>query len=584
MSTRSTGCNEFLSSAELEIPNMVGPKDVLRVEHASAELGPDDIVVEFGPWLGALSAIMGRRSKLHVVDAFRWDKSHARKVPDMAEIGASFRSSFEACMAARGIDVVIHETRFEGFEWQGGAVQLCVIDAPKTAIDLAFCLRAILPHMAPSAEILIKNAATPVYGDMVAYLARLLDEGALIADPQPIDRDVNMLAFKPGPQASEIADIDVEGAQIDAGPLLERLTLAPNHPLLLSDVYQAIGSGDFEAGYAALARMPKERKLVRAWEKIEMKHFQGKIDAIELSTFSEVLAGHCSLGDKPLPVAFHASHSQALRGFWVNNEDKDWRVQAFWPELLMRAQEFGYLNWPSKIREHVFGRDVLDVGCGPGLHGIGFLAAGAKSYVGLDPIIKPDRDRVKNLAMGGKTAFGFTPNQIAERLDNWRAEPSALGDEPEERKYDIAVLHNVTEHLMDLEGIFAGVALRLRPGGRILYNHHNYYSWNGHHTRPKKVDQIDPAEPGQRDVIDWAHVEFDAPAEHYISRGLNRIRLGELEEITERYFDVELSQDMRSGAKVGGGRLTSKIMQRYPYLSERDFQVQNLFCIATVKK
>jgi len=584
MSTRSTGCNEFITNADLPIPNMVGPKDFARIQEACKALGPESTVIEFGPWLGALSAVLAQNAKLHVVDAFKWEKSHASKLPELAAVGESFQEAFEATMKARGLDVGVHATEFSGFQWSGGALDLCLIDAPKKAADLALCLGAVLGNLSPGAPILIKNAATPAYSDMVSFLERLLAQGVLRAVPGLIDRDVNMLTFQPGPNAGDATLLNAALEEDDdVAALSTWVELAPDHPLHLGAIYRAIRQGDMPRAYRHLAQLPKERKLVRAWEKIEMKHLIGHGDPIEMSTFSEVLAGHCSTGDKPLPVAFHASPSQALSGFWVNNEKNDWRAQAFWPEILMRAQEFGYLNWPGKIREHVHGRDVLDVGCGPGLHGIGFLAAGAKSYLGLDPIIKPDRDRVKNLAQKGKMAFGWTPSQIAARLSPWRAEPVPLSDISAERSFDIAVLHNVTEHLHDLDGIFADIALRLRPGGKLLFNHHNYYSWNGHHTRPKKVDQIDKSDPAQANVVDWAHVEFDAPAAHYISRGLNRLRLHEVEEVTARYFDVEMSQDMPSGPREGAGRLTGKIMGKYPYLAERDFEVQNLLCIAQVR-
>ena len=246
------------------------------------------------------------------------------------------------------------------------------------------------------------------------------------------------------------------------------------------------------------------------------------------------------------PIAFNTSGAIAERAFWVNNHDKPWRGEAYQPRIISKAFDYGYMGWPSKVRDIVTGQDILDVGCGPGLHGIGYLVAGAKSYLGLDPIVKPDRDRVKNLTARTKEPFGWTPNQISELIAPWHVSPTAIGDTPAERRFDLATLHNVTEHLHELDAIFADVALRLRNGGKILYNHHNFYSWNGHHLPPKTVSQIDTSDPAQVEMMDWGHVEFQPDPQHYIARGLNRVRLDEIIAITEKYFDIEVQEEIPS--------------------------------------
>ena len=71
----------------------------------------------------------------------------------------------------------------------------------------------------------------------------------------------------------------------------------------------------------------------------------------------------------------------SLRAFWINNADKPWRARAFHPDVIERAHAFGYMNWANQVQDHVRGQSVLDVGCGPGLHGLGYLAAGANSYL-----------------------------------------------------------------------------------------------------------------------------------------------------------------------------------------------------------
>jgi SAM-dependent methyltransferase len=191
---------------------------------------------------------------------------------------------------------------------------------------------------------------------------------------------------------------------------------------------------------------------------------------------------------------------------------------------------------------------------------------------------------VKNLAAkSNKMPFGWTPAELSDMFEPWEVRPSAVEDLPEDRVYDLAVMHNVTEHLQNIESVFEAIAKRLKPGGKLLYNHHNFYSWNGHHLPPKRVEAIDLSVPEQVEMVDWGHVEYDPDPQHYIARGLNRIRLDDLIALTERLFDIEVSEEKLSRPETGLGRLTKEIRQRYPYLTDRDFETQNLLCIATVR-
>ena len=68
--------------------------------------------------------------------------------------------------------------------------------------------------------------------------------------------------------------------------------------------------------------------------------------------------------------------------------------------------------------------------------------------------------------------------------------------------FDVATLHNATEHLTDLPGVFASVARLLRPGEHLIFSHHNWFSWNGHHQEPKTAGRIDPDNTEQRRFVD----------------------------------------------------------------------------------
>ena len=55
----------------------------------------------------------------------------------------------------------------------------------------------------------------------------------------------------------------------------------------------------------------------------------------------------------------------------------------------------------------------------------------------------------------------------------------------------------------------------------------------GSYLPPKRVSDIKPGDPAQAEMMDWGHVEYDPAPEHYIARGLNRIRLDDLIALTE---------------------------------------------------
>ena len=564
---------------------MVTAADIDCVRRAVDELQPGSVTVEFGPWLGAFSTVIAGLTQLHVVDSFEWTRDHDRKVPGKVKPGDSFRILYESIIADHGQSVVVHEGAFDRFVWGGGPIDLVVIDAPKSAAMLKTCLASVLPHLRENGQILLKHGLSPLYTDMASYVAHLVAESVLALPDQTVEASCSVLRLLRGDRPERFDAVDESDlAPFSDDPFASTVHLDPNHGFRFYMVIIAARFADWSTALDHLSRMEPSLGLVRTWDKIEAALLKTTLDAGGLAKLSEVVAIHHARALKSkLPVAFHASGAIAQRGYWLNNAGNPWRGRAYRPDLIAQAYEFGYLGWPSKVRDIVTGKDILDIGCGPGLHGIGYLAAGAKSYLGLDPIVKPDADRVKNLTARTKEPFGWTPNQISELIEPWHVSPEAVGHTDETRRFDVATLHNVTEHLHELDDIFADVALRLRKGGKILYNHHNFYCWNGHHLPPKTIAQIDPSDPAQLEMIDWGHVEYEPTPEHYIARGLNRVRLDEIIAITKNYFDIEVIEEVPSRAETGANRLTEDIRQKYPYLQDRDLLTQNLFCIAKVR-
>ncbi|MEO1292874.1 MAG: class I SAM-dependent methyltransferase [Pseudomonadota bacterium] len=564
-----------------DLPRMVGDGDVALIASVASVLPPGAVAVEFGPWLGGLSVEIAPHADLHAVDSFVWTEDHDRRVPGLCAPGESFLAHYMAVLEELGLTATPHETLFEAFTWGGGPIDLVVIDGPKKARDLAPCLTAIWGSLKRDARILIKNGLKPFQTDVTAYLDAIVSDG----HAEPVGGDVpvssNILCLRP---LDTDRPLPAAAAGQASGALLSALDLAPEHPFRLAPIVEALGGGNAAAAYDALSRMPPERRLRRQWEKQEPQLRKMKVDRDLLATFSEMLAIHHAALPKALPEHFHQSGARALRGHWLNSAGRESRGRDFWPEVIQKSHAFGYLHWPSKVRAHVHGKAVLDIGCGPGLHGIGYLAAGATRYVGLDPIIEMGRDRVKNVAERRKEAFGWTPQQIADRLETWEVLGLSIEDFDADENFDIVTMHNVTEHLHGIEQVFGEIGRLLRDGGKLLFNHHNYYAWNGHHCRPKSVAELDASDPAQAELIDWRHIDIAPPPDHYISRGLNRIRLDALRALTERYFEIEVWDMRPSSPDVGGDRLTDSIRAAHPDLNDLDFLTQNVFCLATVRR
>lgn len=569
-----------------ELPRMTSARDIDLVTRISKDLPAESVIVEIGPWLGAISEILAPKGHLHVVDSFVWTGDHDKRVPALLNPGENFREIYQELMQVRALTVEVHEADFEAFRWDGGKIDLCLIDAPKKPAPLRDALLSVASGLHDGSRLLIKNANHSNYFAMMAYLQALIDQGVLSVLEADEEGSCNTVAFEVRLSEEDLTSV-LEQTPLEY-PARWRLVeggMGGLGPFQLSLICELIKSGRWTDAYEVLGRMPSSRRILRQWDKQESQLANAGADPEQLGWFAEIMSLQHTKGGLPAaPKSFRASAAMARRAYWTNNSDKPWRARAFHPDVFDRAHQFGYMKWINTVQEHIKGQSVLDVGCGPGLHGFGCLAAGASNYLGLDPIIKLDRDRVKNLsANSAKMEFGWTPAELSAMFEPWEVRATAVEELPEDRVFDIAVLHNVTEHLQGIESVFEAIALRLKPGGKILYNHHNFYCWNGHHLPPKGVSKIDLTDPAQREMVDWGHVDYDPSPDHYIARGLNRIRLDDLIALTERLFDVEIIEERPSRPETGLGRLTDEVRQRYPHLEDRDFETQNLFCIAKVK-
>ena len=205
---------------------------------------------------------------------------------------------------------------------------------------------------------------------------------------------------------------------------------------------------------------------------------------------------------------------------------------------------------------------------------------------GWTPTLDLDDNRIKDSSgLHGKFEESpWTPRRLMETLPGLTYFSGLTSDLPEGSDFDVLAMHNVTEHLMEIEPAFAEFATLIRPGGRIIFRHPNYYAWGGHHMKPRTLDEIVEGDPEQAKYMDWEHLHErpDWPAK--ITKKQNRIRPGELKSLVERHFEIELWQVRSSFENEGGKRLNSEILARNPDFTEEELLTQAIICVARKSK
>lgn len=388
-----------------------------------------------------------------------------------------------------------------------------------------------------------------------------------------------------------------------AAPLVDAfIAWRPRHVgarLLAARAHLALGRHDeAEAAVDAAASLepdrpavPRLRESIDAARRVaEVDRLIGVLDAGYLEArgagpTAELLDAARQLAAIPPGPSWPRDRRQATVAFFHFATDLEWALRNYDPHLIEVSTRFDYVTWPRRIQAHVRGRSVLDVGCGFGGFGMGFLIAGAREYTGLDPAMELDSTRAKNKRTRRWSDMGVTPRRIAEDLPAVRLLQSSSEDASLDDVFDTIALHNVTEHLMQLEEVLAGLVRLCAPGARVVLHHHNFYCWNGHHLAPNQPEQLDDADPEHLKVADWRHIGLvgELPEDHYLLTQLNRVRLDELRETVERYFEVvEWHEQPSSAATLE--RLTPQVVERVratlPDVTERELSVNTVLVVA----
>ena len=369
----------------LDVPRMMGDADLALIRDLAGRLKPDACLVEVGPWLGGVSRVLAGLGSLHVIDRFIWSDKNAESYPGIAQPGESFRAAFEANLADAPRPVQVHEADIRSFVWDGGPIDLCLIDAPRTAADLLACLRALRLGVGNGSLILVKNGLSPAHPELPALLEILLGQGLLCPVPTRQAEWCNILAVSPGPEWGRLSALGGGAEALDRQPLAAGIADPwGGATLTLARIAERLRRGDWKGALQRLAELPPSHGCLRTWDSFERVLDQARCGPDALAIMAELLAVQADpAAPLRLPVSTSLGPIPALRGFWANAAPQPWRAADFDADLVVAAWQKGAMELPTALGRRILGQRVLEIGPDPDLSGVGYLAGGAASYLGV---------------------------------------------------------------------------------------------------------------------------------------------------------------------------------------------------------
>ncbi|HET7326699.1 MAG TPA: tetratricopeptide repeat protein [Nocardioidaceae bacterium] len=335
---------------------------------------------------------------------------------------------------------------------------------------------------------------------------------------------------------------------------------------------------------AEIAVADRVARMSRHVAVIDARHVEARVSGPSEDLLEAVKA----LKESPLARDWTKEPLQAKVAYFHHATDLESALRNYDAHLIEVSAQFDYITWPKRIQKFIRGKSVLDVGCGFGGFGMGFLIAGATEYVGLDPAMDLDSTRAKNKRIRQWADMGITPRAMGEALPAIQLLQGSSEDLSFDKKFDTIALHNVTEHLLQLDLVLEGLVPLCRPDSTLVYLHHNFYCWNGHHMAPNRPEQLDEGNPKHAEIYDWRHIDLapGLPENHYFRTHLNQVRLDEIRAITEKHFDVVTWDEIPSSPETLA-RLTPAVLERIrrtlPDITERELATNVVFCVARPK-
>lgn len=357
-----------------------------------------------------------------------------------------------------------------------------------------------------------------------------------------------------------------------------------------------IAKGDIERAEnelkIALNTNPKHQRALKVLQQVSYLRGQEEardalniISAVQSSKLSRVKAAQ-RLKKIDLTIDWDNQELQAKVAFFHNSSNVKRALKNFDPELVEKAVELGYCTWPKKIQSYIKGKTVLDVGCGFGGYAFGYLCAGAKSYTGIDPAMSLSEKKMRNKRIRQWVEVPKSAQEIASTIEGIELLQTSTHELLGKNTYDVICLHNVTEHLSDIRNIFSDISKLLSKNGKLIYLHHNFYGWSGHHMAPHNPSVLDTNNPEHLKFCDWNHINIveELPADHYLHTNLNQLRIGELQKLTHEFFKIK-TWELRPSPDNVLKRLTpdiiGKIQNILPDITIEELETNAVFCIAT---
>jgi SAM-dependent methyltransferase len=140
------------------------------------------------------------------------------------------------------------------------------------------------------------------------------------------------------------------------------------------------------------------------------------------------------------------------------------KIPDFAAALTLAQQDID--RWACLSPESYRNKDVLDLGCGVGAASALLLHRGARSVWGIDPVLTDEQ----LVLLAALPRARFTSALLAR-------EPFGA------QQFDLIFARFTTEHILDLPDAFSTLFDLLRPGGRFVALHDNYYGPIGQHDQ-----------------------------------------------------------------------------------------------------
>jgi hypothetical protein len=508
-------------------------------------------VIEIGPWLGSgtIQICRGLESsgcdwRLTVIDRFRWSKLYEDRY---TQVGLSEGEDFKPVFLnnlesfAPRIQCITTELQSlrDAFQFDQ-PIEIIFIDAPKSWSLLWSVLEYLGPRLLGGARVVFQDYLHITSRQLIWLLAsisqlklsQIVENGTastFVADG-PIDDlgaqvspSINSLsadsllqlweavrAQLPEARAGEVSvgmalDLLKMGANEAALGVLDTIQDHPSKPIVLTEVDRLIRYSDKKdlvpliqaSAYlrfdippediaAGWARQAKEKSSVPAGRAV--KSVRG-IECKEMHEVTRLLRSPSS--GLALSALYSIHHSTSL--------DQFRRSQAIF-EL---AVETGTVAEALERAPLTIGKDVVELNAGYSLVGLSTVANGAKSYTSVISGYDPNQRTFAGSRAGIRVRTKHNIGSIVESIEPFRIVSDSIALEDGVADIVVVEIFGQEDPLRRALSDFTRLA---RPGASLWLRWINPYSWSGHGGAPRRVSEINKADPKQKAVLDWRHV------------------------------------------------------------------------------